>query len=130
MWLTRLASMAGIPNGASHGIGYLLGGGYGVPHGITSCVTLPPVMEWNAGVNGERQKEVALAFGGGQSAGEALRTFVAGLNLPTRLRDLELIKREDLPGIAASWDGTGPIASNPRKVNGKDELLSLLESAW
>jgi maleylacetate reductase len=130
MWLTRLASMAGIPNGASHGIGYLLGGGYGVPHGITSCVTLPPVMEWNAGVNAERQKEVAAAFGGpGQPAGVVLRKFVAELGLPTRIRDVG-VKKEALPEIAASWDGTGPIATNPRKVRGKEDLLELLEAAW
>jgi maleylacetate reductase len=130
MWLTRIASMAGIPNGASHGIGYLLGGGYGIPHGITSCVTLPAVMEWNASVNGERQKEVAAAFGGpGQPAGEVLRKFVSGLGLPTRIRDVG-VKQEELPEIAASWDGTGPIATNPRKISGKDELLQLLEAAW
>lgn len=130
MWLTRLASMAGIPNGASHGIGYLLGGGYGVPHGITSCITLPPVMEWNAGVNAARQAEVAVAFGGGKGAGDALRRFIAGLDLPTRLRDLQQIKKEDLARIAASWDGTGPIATNPRKVRGKEDLLEILELAW
>ena len=130
MWLTRLASMAGIPNGASHGIGYLLGGGYGVPHGITSCVTLPAVMDWNAGVNAGRQEEVATAFGGaGKPAGAALRTFVTSLGLPTRIREVGVTK-EQLPAIAASWDGTGPIATNPRKINSKEELLALLESAW
>ena len=130
MWLTRIASMAGIPNGASHGIGYLLGGGYGVPHGITSCITLPPVMEWNASVNGARQAEVAAAFGGaGQPAGSVLRKFVSELGLPTRLRDVGL-KKELLPAIAASWDGTGPIATNPRKVRGKEDLLEILERAW
>ncbi|MGQ0654380.1 MAG: iron-containing alcohol dehydrogenase [Betaproteobacteria bacterium] len=128
MWLTRLASMAGIPNGASHGIGYLLGGGYGIPHGITSCVTLPAVMEWNESVNAARQAQVADAFGG-KSAGDALRRFISGLGLPTRLRELQL-KKEDLPKIAASWDGTGPIASNPRKVRGKEDLLEILELAW
>jgi hypothetical protein len=40
------------------------------------------------------------------------------------------MKKEDLPGIAASWDGTGPIATNPRKVSGKDDLLEILERAW
>ena len=130
MWLTRIASMAGIPNGASHGIGYLLGGGYGVPHGITSCVTLPAVMEWNAEVNGERQREVAAAFGGaGEPAGAALRKFISGLGLPTRIRDVG-VKREELPRVAASWDGTGPIATNPRKIRGKEDLLELLEAAW
>ncbi len=130
MWLTRMGAMAGVPNGASHGIGYLLGGGYGIPHGITSCVTLPAVMEWNADVNAGRQTEVAAAFGGGgQGAANVLRQFISGLDLPTRLRDLQL-KKEDLPKIAASWDGTGPIATNPRKVRGKDDLLEILELAW
>jgi maleylacetate reductase len=129
MWLTRLATMAGIPYGASHGIGYLLGGGYGVPHGITSCVTLPAVLEWNASVNAARQADVAAAFGGSGQAGDVLRRFVGALGLPTRLRDLQM-KKEDLPGIAASWDGTGPIATNPRKVSGKDDLLEILERAW
>jgi len=130
MWLTRIASMAGLPNGASHGIGYLLGGGRGVPHGITSCITLPPVMEWNAGINATRQAEVSTAFGGaGQPAGKVLRDFIAGLGLPTRLREVG-IAREDLPAIAASWDGTGPIASNPRNVRGKEDLLEILKLAY
>ena len=130
MWLSRIASMAGIPNGASHGIGYLLGGGRGVPHGITSCITLPPVMEWNAGINAARQAEVSAAFGGaGEPAGAVLRRFIAGLGLPTRLREVG-IGREELPSIAASWDGTGPIATNPRKVRGKEDLLEILELAW
>ena len=129
MWLTRIGAMAGVPNGASHGLGYLLGGGYGIPHGITSCVTLPPVMEWNASVNAARQADVAAAFGGGGKAGEVLRRFVGALGLPARLRDLQL-KKEELPRIAASWDGTGPIATNPRKVRGKEDLLEILRLAW
>jgi maleylacetate reductase len=58
-----------------------------------------------------------------------LRKFVAELGLPTRIREVG-VKKEELPKIAASWDGTGPIATNPRKVNGKGDLLQLLESAW
>lgn len=130
MWLSRIATMAGIPYGASHGIGYLLGGGRGVPHGITSCVTLPAVMEWNASVNAARQAEVSLAFGAKEEpAGAVLRGFVQELGLPSRLRDVD-IGHAELPAIAASWDGSGPIATNPRKVNGKDELLEILELAY
>jgi maleylacetate reductase len=130
MWLSRIATMAGIPYGASHGIGYLLGGGRGVPHGITSCVTLPAVMEWNEPANAARQADVIVAFGkAGESAGAALRRFVAGLGQPTRLRDVG-IAREELGAIAASWDGTGPIATNPRPVRGKEDLLEILERAW
>jgi maleylacetate reductase len=130
MWLSRIATMAGIPYGASHGIGYLLGGGRGVPHGITSCVALPAVMEWNESANAQRQTEVSLAFGGnGKSAGEALRRFIRQLGLPTRIRDVG-VNQEDLAAIAASWDGSGPIATNPRKVRGKEDLLEILEIAF
>jgi maleylacetate reductase len=130
MWLSRIGSMAGIPMGASHGIGYLLGGGYGVPHGITSCITLPAVMTWNESANGARQADVAAAFGGaGQPAGRVLRGYVDELGLPTRLRDVRM-KREILPAIAASWDGAPPIATNPRKVSGKADLLEILELAY
>ena len=130
MWLSRIATMASIPNGASHGIGYLLGGGRGVPHGITSCITLPPVLTWNASVNAARQALVSEAFGGpGEPAGEVMRRFVTSLGQPTRLRDVG-VTREELPSIAASWDGTGPIATNPRPVRGKDDLLEILELAY
>jgi maleylacetate reductase len=122
--------MAGTPMGASHGIGYLLGGGYGVPHGITSCITLHAVMTWNESVNGARQADVAAAFGGaGRQAGAVLQAFVTGLGLPTRLRDVGLAK-DQLPAIAASWDGAPPIATNPRKVGGKEDLLEILELAY
>jgi maleylacetate reductase len=130
MWLSRIASMAGIPYGASHGIGYLLGGGRGVPHGVTSCVTLPSVMEWNEPVNAPRQAQVSAAFGkAGEPSGAALRRFVTGLGQPARLRDVG-VAREELGAIAASWDGTGPIATNPRPVSGKEELLEILERAF
>jgi maleylacetate reductase len=130
MWLSRIASMAGIPYGASHGIGYLLGGGRGVPHGVTSCVTLPSVMEWNEPANAPRQAEVSAAFGkAGEPAGAALRRFVIGLGQPARLREVG-IAREELAAIAASWDGTGPIATNPRPVRGQEELLEILERAF
>lgn len=129
MWLSRIATMAGIPYGASHGIGYLLGGGRGVPHGITSCITLHAVMTWNEIANAARQDDVSAAFGGkGGAAGEGLKKFVVGLGLPVRLRDVG-IPKDELPAIAASWDGSGPIATNPRKIRGKEDLLEILELA-
>lgn len=129
-WLSRIASMAGIPYGASHGIGYLLGGGRGVPHGITSCVTLPAVMQWNESANAERQAEVSAIFGEpGESAAGALRRFISALGLPTRLRETG-IARDELEAIAASWDGGAPIATNPRPVRGKADLREILELAW
>jgi maleylacetate reductase len=130
MWLSLLPQSAGVPFGASHGIGYILGGAWGVPHGETSCVTLPSVLEWNEPVNATRQQAVSQALGRpGERAGPLLREFVRGLGLPWRLRDVG-IAREDLPAIAARYDGSGPIASNPRKVDSAADLVEILELAW
>ena len=59
--------------GASHGIGYVLGAGFDVPHGHTSCVMLPAVMRWNKPANAERQAQIAAAMGHpGEDAGDVL----------------------------------------------------------
>jgi maleylacetate reductase len=129
MWLSRFVTMAGIPYGASHGLGYLLGAFKGVPHGITSCLTLPAVLEWNEPANADRQRAVAQAFGRpGEPAGAAVRALVASLGLPTRLAEVG-IARDELPAIVASWAGGGPIASNPRPVRGADDLVAILQRA-
>ena len=40
-WLSTGPLASGVPMGASHGIGYVLGAEFGVPHGYTSWVMLP-----------------------------------------------------------------------------------------
>ena len=62
-WLSMGPLAAGVPMGASHGIGYVLGAVFDVPHGYTSCVMLPAVMRWNKPVNAERQALVSAAMG-------------------------------------------------------------------
>jgi maleylacetate reductase len=129
MWLSRFVTMAGIPYGASHGLGYLLGAYKGVPHGITSCLTLHAALAWNEPVNADRQRAVAEAFGRpGERASVAMREFVASLGLPTRLGQVG-IGPDDLPAIAGSWDGAGPLSANPRPVSGTKDLVEILSLA-
>ena len=129
MWMSLMPQTAGVPFGASHGLGYILGGAYGVPHGVTSCLTLPAVLQWNEPVNGERQKAVARALGReGERAGLAMREFVRSLDLPSTLADAG-ISREELADIAARYDGKGPIATNPRPVRNASDLVEILELA-
>lgn len=117
------------PVGASHGLGYILGAARGVPHGVTSCITLPAVLAWNEAVNAERQRVVSEKLGRpGSRAAEAMRAFVAGLDVPGRLADVG-IGRADLPELAALYDGTGPIATNPRPVRGPQDVAGILELA-
>ena len=99
-----------------------------MPHGVTSCLTLPAVMRWNEAVNGGRQREVARLFGGAAAAHEALRGFVAGLGLPVRLAEVGIAASE-IPALAALWDGGAPIATNPRPVRGAADLEEILRFA-
>jgi maleylacetate reductase len=127
MWLSIMGGWAGVPTGASHGIGYILGGARGVPHGITSCLSLPAVLQWNAPVNAARQADIARIFGGAEGHA-AVRDFIASLGLPTRLSQVG-IAAEEIPGLAARWDGGAPIAQNPRPVRGVAELEEIMRLA-
>lgn len=126
-WLSVMGGWSGVPVGASHGIGYILGGAKGVPHGITSCLMLHAVLRWNAPVNGQRQAQVARIFGGGQ-AGPAIEAFIRALGLPTRLSE-QGITAADIPGLAARWTGDAPIATNPRPIGGAADLVEIMQLA-
>src|SRR5688572_16911082 len=128
-WLTQAGGSHLTPNGASHGIGYILGGYCGVPHGITSCISLHATLEWNEPVNAERQRIVSEKLGRpGARPCEAMRDFVKSLGLPTRLSDIG-IGPERIPELAAQYTGSGPIATNPRPVRGAEDLAEILKLA-
>ena len=125
-WLTQVSQAPGVPNGASHGIGYILGGYADIPHGITSCLSLAATLEWNEPVNAERQRAVAEKLGRpGARACDAMRDFVKSLGLPTRLGEIG-IGADRIPELARQYDGTGPIATNPRPVRGALDLEEIL----
>ena len=128
-WLTQVSAVPGVPNGASHGIGYILGGYAGVPHGITSCISLAATLEWNEPVNAERQRAVSEKLGHpGARPCDVMRDFVKSLGLPTQLSDVG-IAADRIPELARQYDGTGPIATNPRSVRGADDVAEILKLA-
>ncbi len=129
-WLSMQGRGGGTPHGASHGIGYLLGGGFGVPHGLTSCVMLPAVLRWNAPVNESRQREFMRRVGLDErrSLADHVESLFASLGLATRLSQVG-VGRDRFETIAAMYNGSPPIATNPRKVNGTRDLVEILELA-
>jgi maleylacetate reductase len=130
MWMSISGAAEGIGIGASHGIGHILGGRFGVPHGITSCVMLPAVLRWNAAANAERQKRIGELMGApGRPASDLVRELVAGLGLPTRLRDIG-IRREDFPAIAEHSMHDPAIPANPREIAWPQDIVEILDIAW
>jgi maleylacetate reductase len=125
-WLSMGALSAGVPMGASHGIGYVLGAVYDVPHGYTSCVMLPSVMRWNKSVNADRQALVAAAMGRpGKDAADVLDAFIRGLGLPRSLQDVR-IGPEHFDRIAEQAMGTPWIPRNPRKIETPAQVREIL----
>ncbi|MBR1167641.1 iron-containing alcohol dehydrogenase [Bradyrhizobium liaoningense] len=125
-WLSMGALAAGVPMGASHGIGYVLGGAFDVPHGYTSCVMLPAVMRWNVRDNAERQMIVAAAMGyPGRDAADVLDAFIRSLGMPRSLSDVR-ISPEHFDAIAEAAMRTNWIPRNPRKISGPADLREIL----
>lgn len=116
--------------GASHGLGHALGADSGVPHGITSCVLLPTVMRWNAEACARPLAEVAAALGdAARPAADQVEALVAGLGLPTRIRELG-IERSRLAVIAEKGLANPWVRTNPRPIGGVGPLLEILDAAW
>jgi maleylacetate reductase len=125
-WLSMGPLSAGVPMGASHGIGYVLGAVFDVPHGFTSCVMLPSVMRWNKTANADRQALVSEAMGQpGKDAADVLDGFIRGLGMPRSLQDVR-IGPEHFEAIAQQAMATPWIPRNPRQIDGPAQLREIL----
>jgi maleylacetate reductase len=125
-WLSMGPLSSGVPMGASHGIGYVLGAVFDVPHGYTSCVMLPSVMRWNSRDNAGRQALVAAAMGQpGRDAADVLDEFIRSLGMPRSLQDVR-IGPEHFDRIAELAMATPWIPRNPRRIDGPAQLREIL----
>jgi maleylacetate reductase len=129
-WLSMVGIVSGTRLGASHAIGHILGGSANVPHGHTSCVMLPYVLDFNAPVNAERQREVAAAMGRpDRAASEVLDDFIRGLGMPRRLREVN-VEETDLPRLAENCMLDDWTYSNPRPISDAGQVLGILKAAY
>ena len=134
MWQAVAALAAGVQTGASHGIGYALGAGFGVPHGHTSCVMLPAVLRWNAqspdpAVRG-RQQALSAAMGApGQPAADLVAALIRQLGQPASLRDVGL-REDQLDTLAERALSYPPVQANPRPIRGVADVREILALAW
>ena len=125
-WLSMGALSSGVPMGASHGIGYVLGAEFNVPHGYTSCVMLPSVMRWNKPANAERQALVSAAMGHpGKDAGDVLDAFIRGLGMPRSLQDVR-VGPEHFDRIAQQAMKTPWVPRNPRRIETSAQVREIL----
>ncbi len=129
-WMSIMGSQNDVAKGASHGIGHVLGGTAGVPHGYTSCVMLPPVLRFNLSETAERQRWVSEAMGRpGMAAADAVAELVADLGLPGTLRAVD-VRADQLDTIAAASMHDRWVHTNPRKIAGPAVVRQILDMAW
>ena len=128
-WLSMGPLASGVPMGASHGIGYVLGAVFDIPHGHTSCIMLPAVMRWNKTANAARQDLISIAMGRpGDDAAVVLDEFIGGLDMPRSLGAVN-VGPEHFDRIAEQAMGTPWIPRNPRPIPTPAEVREILEIA-
>jgi alcohol dehydrogenase class IV len=140
-WMS-LFSNINIKLGLSHSIGHQLGSLYDIPHGVTSAIMLPHVMEYLATETYEEQAQIydALSPERGnirtedkaKKAAEFIRGLVIQLEVPHRLRDFD-VSKESLSKVVKGilMDIKGEDNQLVLKTgNSEMDLLALLEKAW
>ena len=127
-------SIAGIHTvslGLSHALGHQLGA-YGVPHGATSCITLPHVMRYLEPATRDVQERIARALAGGRNmegtAAELMEKLFTSLDVPRRIREFG-IDQEQLDRIAAHALQDLVVRECPVPLTHRT-LLDLLTLAW
>ena len=128
-WCSMVAIVAGLPMGISHATGHALGGSFNVPHGYTSCVMAPYALEFNADVNGERQKLISIALSEPSTAAHVLADrLIRALGMPRALTEVGL-SENDLNPLAGYvlqdiWCGT-----NPKPISSRAGIVEFLRRA-
>mmetsp|Transcript_29746 Transcript_29746/g.81482 ORF Transcript_29746/g.81482 Transcript_29746/m.81482 type:complete len:462 (+) Transcript_29746:81-1466(+) len=132
--------------GASHAIGHILGGAYDVPHGYTTCVALPAVLEWNSAdpaalhrqrlvrevfeeLAAEGGDEAAARAARAKSASEHVRDLVSELGLPGSLREVGL-KEEQLDDCSRRTMEDRLVDTSPRPISGWQDVRKILDLCW
>lgn len=128
-WQSMISIIGGVPMGASHAIGHILGGTCDVPHGYCSCVMAPYVLQWNAEYDDSRQARILAALGNSHpTAAEALDSFIRGLGMPRTLGEVGVdesrFQQVSEYTLLDIWGRT-----NPRPIATAEDVMQILRLA-
>lgn len=135
-WLS-IFGLANVGVRLSHIFGHQIGARWDVPHGVTSCITIPHCMRFLAPQTLDQQALIAQALGiktdgrkPAEVAAEAARTveaFIDSFGAPRRLRDVGA-KENELPVVAHAVIEESALWH--RQQGGEEALLGLLKQMW
>jgi maleylacetate reductase len=117
-------ALAGL--GVAHAMAQAVGGRYGLPHGASNAICLPPALRFNEPVAADEIRRFAEALGTDDA--EARVRELARLGGFERLRDLG-VPESDLAELGAAAAQRGGAKANPRPVEPGD-AEQMLRSVW
>lgn len=123
--------------GIVHSMAHPLSAMYDTPHGVACAVILPYVLEYNAGVTGERYKQIAVAMGVQnveqmtqpeyrKAAVDAVRQLGIDVGIPQKVSEVG-VRAEDIDFLADSAMADACTPGNPRTPT-KEDIVSLYRS--
>ena len=135
-------AFANSPVAAVHALAYPIGGLFNISHGLSNSLVLPSVMKFNS-INEETKKNYAnLApyvfknLDNSKNDEFLCNNFIDGLerlckelNLPYRLRDLEIPEEACKLMASEAMKQTRLLVNNPRKIEESD-AYNIYQSVW
>jgi alcohol dehydrogenase len=125
--------------GISHLLGHQIGPRWDVPHGVTSCITLPHAMRFMAEIAPERFAPIAEGFhlpfdprnpkAGAMACADRTAEFIAGFDVPHSLKDAGVPRGEIGDIVAPVMHELEKSKVVDRPVT-KAEVLALLETSY
>lgn len=125
--------------GVSHAMGHQIGPKWDVPHGVTSCITMPHVMRFMADIAPQRFGPIAEGLGvkfdpsnarpAALECADRVQTFIAKFDVPHTLKDAG-VKRSEIPEIAEPVHSEIEHAKVVDRPVNREEIVALLEAAY
>lgn len=125
--------------GLSHALGHQIGPRWDVAHGVTSCITMPPVMRFIAGIAPERFGPIAEGLGvrfdssnprpGALECADRVASFISQFDVPRSLKDAGVPRNEVDQITAPVLDELERSKVVDRPVTHED-IVSLLQAAY
>jgi maleylacetate reductase len=129
-WLCSAGLQARVWMGASHAIGHVLGGSFGVAHYLCTPVMMQGVLRYNRPATDAAQSQLANALGRpGASAVDALGEFFLRLGLPTRLGDVGITDSQFETIAKITMQEEIFITTNPRHISKWEDVREILKLA-
>jgi maleylacetate reductase len=124
-------SLADVALGLHHGLCHVLGGAAGVGHGPANAIMLPHALRFNLAQTAPQLEPLAAALGipAVDTLPEAVETWIAGLGLPRRLRDVG-VPESDLPRLAALALHSKAVQTNPIPIDNPAQAEAVFRAAW